>query len=89
MEKALIYIRETPILSEQEKRRFFKSANLNLGVTALCLSGGAGFGYCEFIIKLFNVTLGLTTEKDHFGVVKAFAQADLLPRVITGTSAGQ
>ena len=44
VEKALIYIRETPVLSVEEKRRFFKSANLNLGVTALCLSGGAGFG---------------------------------------------
>ena len=25
---------------------------------------------------------------DHFGVVKAFLEANLLPRVITGTSAG-
>ena len=25
---------------------------------------------------------------DHFGVIKAFVQANLLPRVITGTSAG-
>ena len=59
VEKALIYVRETPILSEQEKRRFFKSANLNLGVTALCLSGGAGFGYCTFTIQgdLSNVDI--------------------------------
>ena len=26
--------------------------------------------------------------QDHFGVIKAFVDADLLPRVITGTSAG-
>lgn len=49
MEKALIYVRDTPVLSVEEKRRFFKSANLNLGVTALCLSGGAGFGYCMIV----------------------------------------
>ncbi|KAI5124810.1 hypothetical protein M0805_005441 [Coniferiporia weirii] len=70
VEKALIYIRESPVLSSEEKRRFFKSANMNLGISALCLSGGASFGYY------------------HFGVVKAFVQSNLLPRVITGTSAG-
>jgi predicted acylesterase/phospholipase RssA len=69
-EKALEYIRETPELSIDEKKRFFKTANTNLGVSALCLSGGASFGYY------------------HFGVVKAFMDAGLLPRVITGTSAG-
>ncbi|EIN10649.1 patatin-domain-containing protein [Punctularia strigosozonata HHB-11173 SS5] len=69
-ERALAYIRESKDLSNDEKRRFFKSANTNLGTSALCLSGGASFGYY------------------HFGVVKAFLDADLLPRVITGTSAG-
>ncbi|THH15500.1 hypothetical protein EW146_g4984 [Bondarzewia mesenterica] len=69
-ENALKYVRETPLLSNDEKRRFFKTANTNLGLTALCLSGGASFGYY------------------HFGVVKAFLDADLLPRVVTGTSAG-
>ena len=34
-------------LSIDEKKRFFKSANTNLGITALCLSGGASFGYCK------------------------------------------
>ncbi|KAG5649037.1 hypothetical protein DXG03_000386 [Asterophora parasitica] len=52
---ALEFIRETPELSIDEKKRFFKSANTNL---------------------------------DHVGVVKAFLDADLLPRVVTGTSAG-
>ncbi|KAL4081889.1 acyl transferase/acyl hydrolase/lysophospholipase [Scleroderma yunnanense] len=57
-------------LSNEEKKRFFKSASTNLGTSALCLSGGASFGYY------------------HFGVVKAFLDAGLLPRVIAGTSAG-
>ncbi|KAH9951578.1 patatin-domain-containing protein [Amylocystis lapponica] len=69
-EKAFEYIRETPEISLDEKKRFFKSANTNLGASALCLSGGASFGYY------------------HLGVVKAFLDADLLPRVISGTSAG-
>lgn len=33
-------------------------------------------------------TLTQAQMLDHFGVVKAFVQANLLPRVITGTSAG-
>ncbi|TFY82714.1 hypothetical protein EWM64_g1287 [Hericium alpestre] len=70
LESALQYIRESPLLSNEEKKRFFKSAHTNLGLTALCLSGGASFGYY------------------HFGVVKAFLDAGVLPRVITGTSAG-
>ncbi|KAI0265196.1 acyl transferase/acyl hydrolase/lysophospholipase [Gloeopeniophorella convolvens] len=70
LERSLKYIRETDLLSNEEKKRFFKSANTNLGLTALCLSGGATFAYY------------------HFGVVKAFLDAGLLPRIITGTSAG-
>ncbi|KAJ6515863.1 acyl transferase/acyl hydrolase/lysophospholipase [Mycena sanguinolenta] len=69
-EKALEFIRESPDLKIDEKKRFFKAANTNLGITALCLSGGASFGYY------------------HIGVVKALLDAGLLPRVITGTSAG-
>lgn len=70
MEKALKYIRETPKLSIEEKRKFFRGANTNLGASALCLSGGASFGYY------------------HFGVIRAFLDAKMLPRVIAGTSAG-
>ncbi|KAF9534295.1 patatin-like phospholipase domain-containing protein [Crepidotus variabilis] len=70
LERSLEFIRNTPELTIDEKRRFFKSANTNLGISALCLSGGASFGYY------------------HVGVVKAFLDAGLLPRVITGTSAG-
>ncbi|KAF7799125.1 hypothetical protein EIP86_010355 [Pleurotus ostreatoroseus] len=69
-EIALEFIRDSPDLSNEEKKRFFKNINTNLGASALCLSGGATFGYY------------------HFGVVKAFLDADLLPRVISGTSAG-
>ncbi|KAG8747549.1 hypothetical protein FRC10_000685 [Ceratobasidium sp. 414] len=68
--QALAYIRTTAQLSPEEKRRFFRSANKNLGASALCLSGGASFGYY------------------HFGVVRAFLDAGLLPRVVAGTSAG-
>lgn len=32
-------------LSDEEKRSFLKSIYKNYGRTALCLSGGAGFGY--------------------------------------------
>ncbi|KAH9076980.1 patatin-domain-containing protein [Lactarius deliciosus] len=70
LESALKYIRETPLLRNEEKKQFFRNANTNLGLTALCLSGGATFAYY------------------HFGVVKAFLDANLLPRIITGTSAG-
>ena len=45
--KALEYIRTSPDLSSDEKRRFFKSSNTNLGSSALCLSGGGSFGYCK------------------------------------------
>ncbi|KAF8529014.1 patatin-domain-containing protein [Hysterangium stoloniferum] len=67
---ALQYIRKTPLLQQEEKRRFFRSANRNLGSSALCLSGGGSFGYY------------------HVGVVRALLDANLLPRVVAGTSAG-
>ncbi|KAG2152274.1 patatin-domain-containing protein [Suillus cothurnatus] len=70
LQSALQFVRESSELSTEEKRRFFKNASTNLGTSALCLSGGASFGYY------------------HFGVVKAFLDAGLLPRVIAGTSAG-
>ncbi|KAK1236604.1 hypothetical protein PQX77_000156 [Marasmius sp. AFHP31] len=69
-EKALEFIRDSAQLTVDEKKKFFKSANTNFGISALCLSGGASFGYY------------------HVGVMKAFVEANLLPRVITGTSAG-
>ncbi|WVW86753.1 hypothetical protein I302_108807 [Kwoniella bestiolae CBS 10118] len=63
-------VRTATDVSLEEKRAFFRAINKHYGASALCLSGGASFGYY------------------HFGVVKAFLDADLLPRVITGTSAG-
>ncbi|WWC73532.1 uncharacterized protein I206_107504 [Kwoniella pini CBS 10737] len=66
----LDFVRTAKDVSLEEKRAFFRAINRHYGASALCLSGGASFGYY------------------HFGVVKAFLDADLLPRVITGTSAG-
>ncbi|TXT13350.1 hypothetical protein VHUM_00717 [Vanrija humicola] len=68
--ESLDYVRLATDVSLEEKRAFFRAINNNYGSSALCLSGGASFGYY------------------HFGVLKAFLDADLLPRVITGTSAG-
>ncbi|KAL8277168.1 hypothetical protein RQP46_010416 [Phenoliferia psychrophenolica] len=72
VERSLEYMRAAPPtkISLDEKARFFRYAAKNLGATALCLSGGASFGYY------------------HFGVVRALLDTGLLPRVITGTSAG-
>ncbi|GAA5968070.1 hypothetical protein JCM3765_003572 [Sporobolomyces pararoseus] len=70
--ESLIFIRSLPpsILSTTDKLIFFKSCSKNLGSSALCLSGGASFGYY------------------HFGVIRALLDQGLLPRVVTGTSAG-
>lgn len=56
---ALAYIRDTPQLSPEEKRRFFRSANKNLGASALCLSGGASFGYYHFGVVRALLDAGL------------------------------
>lgn len=52
------------------KYDFIKQCSKQYGQTALCLSGGATFGYY------------------HLGLIKALLDQDLLPNVITGTSAG-
>jgi hypothetical protein len=56
--KGLRYIRESTAISIEEKKRFYRSINTNLGATALCLSGGASFGYCmivaDFIVPTTN-----------------------------------
>lgn len=87
MESALEYIRDTPVLQLEEKRRFFRSANRNFGSSALCLSGGASFGYCKSPSAPFSV-IGLFKNVDHVGVVRALFDAEMLPRVVAGTSAG-
>ncbi|GAA5856076.1 hypothetical protein JCM8547_002968 [Rhodosporidiobolus lusitaniae] len=70
--RSIEYIRHAPpsLIPLDEKADFFRSVAKNLGASALCLSGGASFGYY------------------HFGVVRALLDQDLLPRVVTGTSAG-
>ncbi|GAA5934535.1 patatin-like phospholipase domain-containing protein [Sporobolomyces koalae] len=70
--ECLIYVRSLPpsILPLADKLDFFRSSSKNLGSSALCLSGGASFGYY------------------HFGVIRALLDQGLLPRVVTGTSAG-
>ena len=57
LEKAMAYIRDSSELTLEEKKRFFKSSNTNLGSTALCLSGGATFGYCMSSHTLFQMKL--------------------------------
>lgn len=54
-EHALQFIRESSEISNEEKKRFFKNINTNLGTTALCLSGGATFGYCKFYTLIQSV----------------------------------
>lgn len=54
----------------------------------MCLSGGASFGYCKTIFYPMDLLSNAHRIVDHVGVVKAFLDAGLLPRVITGTSAG-
>lgn len=70
--RSISFVRQAPqsLISLEEKQDFFRSSAKNLGASALCLSGGASFGYY------------------HFGVVRALLDTGLLPRVVTGTSAG-
>ena len=70
VERCIGYVRKTEVLTLEAKARLFRYVTKNNGSTALCLSGGASFGYY------------------HFGVVRALLDAGLLPKVITGTSAG-
>ncbi|TKY85101.1 hypothetical protein EX895_006181 [Sporisorium graminicola] len=70
IETALAYIETTDKIPLETKRSFYRTASKNLGRSALCLSGGASFGYY------------------HIGVLRALLDANLLPKVVTGTSAG-
>lgn len=70
IETALAYIENTDKVPLETKRSFYRTVSKNLGRSALCLSGGASFGYY------------------HIGVVRALLDANLLPKVVTGTSAG-
>ncbi|PLW25342.1 hypothetical protein PCANC_24943 [Puccinia coronata f. sp. avenae] len=59
VEKCIIYLRETPLISPQEKTGFFRRTAKSLGTSALCLSGGGTFGYYHLgVIKaLVNARL--------------------------------
>ncbi|WAR61427.1 hypothetical protein PtB15_12B112 [Puccinia triticina] len=45
VEKSIIYLRDTPLITAHEKTVFFRRTAKNLGTSALCLSGGGTFGY--------------------------------------------
>ncbi|KAI8062118.1 acyl transferase/acyl hydrolase/lysophospholipase [Gongronella butleri] len=57
-------------ISSDEKRLTLRLYAKNYGRSALCLSGGAGFGYF------------------HLGPLRALLDRQLLPPIVTGTSAG-
>ena len=44
---ALDFVRTAKDVSPEEKRAFFRAVNKNYGSSALCLSGGAFFGYYQ------------------------------------------
>jgi hypothetical protein len=44
---SLDQIRLSNDVSNEEKRAFFRAVNKNYGSSALCLSGGASFGYYQ------------------------------------------
>ncbi|POW02351.1 hypothetical protein PSHT_12133 [Puccinia striiformis] len=50
VEKSIIYIRETPHISAQEKTVFFRRTAKNLGTSALCLSGGDHLGVIKALV---------------------------------------
>ncbi|KAJ1973587.1 hypothetical protein H4R35_004040 [Dimargaris xerosporica] len=68
--RSLDTLYQSPHLSAHEKLAFFRKATRSYGQTALCLSGGATFGY------------------HHLGVIKTLLAHGLLPKVVSGTSAG-
>lgn len=43
----LDFVRTATDVSLEEKRAFFRAINKNYGSSALCLSGGASFGYYQ------------------------------------------
>ncbi|POW20034.1 hypothetical protein PSHT_04015 [Puccinia striiformis] len=59
VEKSLVYIRETSRISPQEKAIFFRRTAKSLGTTALCLSGGATFGFYHFGVLRALLDAGL------------------------------
>ena len=48
-------IRTSTDVSLEEKRAFFRAVNKNYGSSALCLSGGASFGYYQCVSSVFDL----------------------------------
>ena len=46
---SLDFLRTATDVPLEEKRAFFRSVNKNYGSSALCLSGGASFGYYQYV----------------------------------------
>ncbi|KAK6091443.1 hypothetical protein MT418_008039 [Batrachochytrium dendrobatidis] len=67
---SLEYVAASPHISNLSKYALFRDLSRTFGRSALCLSGGASFGF------------------NHLGVIKALLEQGLLPKMITGTSAG-
>ncbi|KAJ3078554.1 hypothetical protein HK102_004402, partial [Quaeritorhiza haematococci] len=67
--KSLEFLASSPLLSLEEKYDLLKNASRMYGRSALCLSGGATFGFYHRLLK-------------------TLFENNLLPKIITGTSAG-
>lgn len=54
------FIRQAPdsMITLEEKAKFLRYSAKNLGATALCLSGGASFGYCKFRFTISSCSSG-------------------------------
>lgn len=61
MAQSLAYLRSLPLSSFplEDRARFYRHTSKNLGASALCLSGGASFGYYHFGVVRALVDEGL------------------------------
>lgn len=51
---SLDFVRTATDVPLEEKRAFFRAINKNYGSSALCLSGGASFGYYQYTLLAFD-----------------------------------
>ena len=65
VEESLDYIRKTDKIDLEAKRGFYRTVKKNFGTSALCLSGGASFGYCELpsILRRWAEKLTVTSPR--------------------------
>lgn len=47
VEEALAFVAASDKIAPEARRPFYRSVQKNMGRSALCLSGGGSFGYCE------------------------------------------